>query len=144
MERVEKARQYFQSHFNCAQSVLLAFSEDYGLSESLASRIAQAFGGGLARQGEICGVVTGAMMVIGLKYGKVRAEDDDAREKTYSLTRKFFSLFKEKHGSLICRQLLEVDLSQPGGYELASREGLFNSVCSEIIVSAIQILETIL
>jgi len=144
MERSEKAKQYFQSHFNCAQSVLLAFSPDYSLPESVASRIAQAFGGGLARQGEICGAVTGAIMVIGLKYGKTRAEDDAAREKTYSLTQKFFSLFKEKHGSLICRQLLGVDLSQPGGYELASREGLFNSVCSEIIVSSIQILEKIL
>jgi C_GCAxxG_C_C family probable redox protein len=141
---MEKAKQHFQSHFNCAQSVLLAYSEDYGLSEVLASRIAQAFGGGLARQGEICGAVTGAMMVIGLKYGKTRAEDNAAREKTYCLTQKFFSHFKEKHGSLVCRQLLGVDLSQPGGYELASRQGLFNSVCSEIIVSAIQILEAIL
>lgn len=144
MEKMEKAKQYFQSHFNCAQSVLLAFAPDYGLSEAMASRIAQAFGGGLARQGEICGAVTGAMMVIGLKYGKIRPEDNEAREKTYSLTQEFFSCFQKRYGTLICRQLLGIDLSQPGGYEQASALGLFDSICQKIIASAIQILEELL
>lgn len=144
MEKADKAKEYFRSHFNCAQSVLLAFAPDYGLSEVMASRIAQAFGGGLARQGEICGAVTGAMMVIGLKYGKTRPEDDEAREKTYSLTQEFFSHFKKKHKTLACRQLLGIDLSRPGGYEQASAQGLFDSICQQIISSAIQILEEIL
>lgn len=144
MEKGDKAKEYFRSHFNCAQSVLLAFAPDYGLSEALASRIAQAFGGGLARQGEICGAVTGAMMVIGLKHGKIKPEDNEAREKTYFLTQEFFSHFKKKHNTLLCRQLLGIDLSQPGGYEQASAQGLFDSICQQIIASAIQILEEIL
>lgn len=144
MDRIEKAKNFFQSHYNCAQSILLAFAADFNLPETKASQIAQAFGGGLARQGEICGTVIGALMVIGLKYGKTRPEDDEAREKTYSLARKFISLFKEKHGTLLCRELIGVDLSQPGGYEMASSRGLFNSICSSLIASAIKLLEEIL
>lgn len=144
MDRIEKAKNFFQSHYNCAQSILLAFAADFNLPETKASQIAQAFGGGLARQGEICGTVIGALMVIGLKYGKTRPEDDEAREKTYSLARKFISLFKEKHGTLLCRELIGVDLSQPGGYEMASSQGLFNSICSSLIASAIKLLEEIL
>ncbi len=144
MDKTEKAKQYFQSHFNCAQSVLLTFAPDYGLPEATASRIAQAFGGGLARQGEICGAVTGAMMVIGLKYGKIRPEDNEAREKTYSLTQEFFSRFRKKHGALTCRQLLGIDLSQPDSYEQALARGLFDSICPNLIASSIQILEEIL
>lgn len=144
MEKSEKAKEFFRSHFNCAQSVLLAFAPDYGLPEVMASRIAQAFGGGLARQGEICGAVTGAMMVIGLKYGKIRPEDNEAREKTYSLTQKFLAHFKRKHGAINCRQLLGIDLSQASGYEQACAQGLFDSICSKIIASSIQILEEIL
>ncbi|MCX7974863.1 MAG: C-GCAxxG-C-C family protein [Candidatus Aminicenantes bacterium] len=144
MNRVDKAKKYFQLHYNCAQSVLLAFAPDYELPKAKASKIAQAFGGGLARQGEICGAVTGALMVIGLKYGKIKPEEEEAREKTYSLAQKFFSFFKEKHGALSCRQLLGIDLSQPGGYELASSQGLFMSVCPSLIASAVTILEEIL
>lgn len=144
MNRSEKAKRFFEAHYNCAQSVLLAFAADFDLPEVKASQIAQAFGGGLARQGEICGTIIGALMVIGLKYGKVRPDDEEAREKTYTLARKFISLFKEKHGTLLCRHLIGVDLSQPGGYETAVSQGLFNSICSSLITSTIELLEEIL
>ncbi len=144
MTRQERALTHFQTGFNCAQSVLLAFACELGLSEESASRLAQAFGGGMARTGQTCGAVTGAMLVLGLKHGKVKPEDDAAREKTYALTREFFSLFQAKNGSLLCWQLLGIDLSSPGGHELANSKGLFQTVCPQLIRSSIDILEELL
>ncbi len=144
MNRQEKAAKQFASGFNCAQSVLLAFASELGLPEELASKLAQAFGGGMARTGEICGAVTGGLLVLGLKYGKVKPEDEAAREKTYSLAREFFRSFRARHGSLLCRELLGVDLSQEGGYERASAEKLFHNVCPSLIRSSIRILEELI
>lgn len=144
MNRQEKAAKQFASGFNCAQSVLLAFASELGLPEELASKLAQAFGGGMARTGEICGAVTGGLLVLGLKYGKVKPEDEAAREKTYSLAREFFRSFRARHGSLLCRELLGVDLSQEGGYERASAEKLFQNVCPSLIRSSIRILEELI
>lgn len=144
MNRQQIAVKQFEAGFNCAQSVLLAFALELGLPEELASKLAQAFGGGMALMGDACGAVIGGLMVIGLKYGKVKPEDASAREKTYSLAREFFRSFRTRHGSLLCRELLGVDLSQEGGYERAAAQGLFKTVCPDLISSSIRILEDLI
>ena len=70
MKKSEKAVEYFRNKFNCSQSVLTVFSNEYGLSENDCLKMACAFGGGMGRQQQTCGAVTGALMALGLKYGK--------------------------------------------------------------------------
>ena len=115
-----------------------------GLDRERALRVSGAFGGGMARMGDTCGAVTGAFMVIGLKYGKTRAEDDDARDKTYELAGKFVAGFKERHGSIVCRELLGCDLSNPEGLTIAQEKGLFDTLCPQFVRDATEILEDIL
>ena len=91
----------------------------------------------MARMGEQCGAVTGAFMVIGLKYGKTKAKDDGARDKTYGLAREFVARFQSRHGSIICKELLGYDLSNP-------KEGLFVTLCPHFVRTAAEILEEIL
>lgn len=115
-----------------------------GLDHELALKVAGALGGGMARMGEQCGAVTGAFMVIGLKYGKTKTEDDGARERTYELVGEFVKRFKSRHGSICCRELLGYDLSNPEGRKAAYEQGLFTTLCPQIVKNATEILEEIL
>jgi C_GCAxxG_C_C family probable redox protein len=123
--------------------VLSSFGEDLGLGGELSLRVAGAFGGGMARMGETCGAVTGALMAIGLKYGKVEAEDDEARERTYELARDFVTRFMDRRGSTVCRELLGYNLGIPEERKAAHDRGLFDTVCPELVRDAVEILEEI-
>ena len=94
--------------------------------------------------GETCGVVTGALMAIGLKYGKVKAEDDEARERTYELAREFVTRFTVRHGSTICRELLGYNLSNAEERKAAHDKGLFDTLCPQLVRDAVEIVEELL
>jgi C_GCAxxG_C_C family probable redox protein len=94
--------------------------------------------------GLTCGAVIGALLVIGLKHGRTRAEDDAAKEKTYALVRKLAGEFKARHGSIVCRELMGIDLDTPEGHERALELGLFEKRCSVYVRDAVEILERIL
>lgn len=141
-ERSEKAVSYFEN-FNCAQSVIAACGPDFGLDRETALRIAGGFGGGMGRLGEVCGAVTGAFMVIGLKHGKSHPEDDESetKEKAYALVCEFADRFHARHGSILCRELLGCDIGTPEGSAQAREKGLFGDLCPRLVQSAVEILE---
>jgi len=115
-----------------------------GLDRELALEVAGAFGGGMARMGETCGAVTGAFMVIGLKYGMTKAKDEGARDKTYKLAQELVTRFRSRHGSMVCRELLGYDLSNPEGRKAAFDKGLFFTLCPHLVRDAVEILEQLL
>jgi C_GCAxxG_C_C family probable redox protein len=98
----------FSQGFSCSQSVFSAFAAQFGIAEDLALKIASPFGGGVARQGEVCGAVTGALMVIALKHGTITPEN---KEEIYKISQEFIHRFEEKHGSIVCRKLVGFDIS---------------------------------
>lgn len=115
-----------------------------GLERDLALKVAGAFGGGMARMGETCGAVTGALMVIGLKYGMTQAKDEAARDKTYKLAQEAMTRFKARHDSVVCRELLGYDLSKPKERKAAHDKGLFSTLCPELVRDAVEIVEQLL
>lgn len=141
MKRKEKTRALFKEGFSCSQAVLAAFSEEFGLPAETALRIGQGFGGGIARTADICGAVTGGIMVIGLKYGRTRAEDEAAREKTYALVRELLRRFRARHGTLACKDLLGCDIGTPEGLERSNGSKLHEHLCPLLLDSAVEILE---
>lgn len=144
MDKTSHALAAFDNGFNCAQSVLTAFCGDFELQVEPASRIACGFGGGMGRMAKTCGAVTGAFMVIGLKYGQTLSNDKAAKEKTYVLVRLFSELFMKDHGSIDCGKLLRCDISTTQGSALANEKNLFKTVCPKYVESAVKILEKIL
>ncbi|MHA2408174.1 MAG: C-GCAxxG-C-C family protein [Candidatus Ranarchaeia archaeon] len=144
MKRVEEAVKTFQQGFTCAQAVLSAFGLDYGLSRNLALKIGTPFGAGFARRGDTCGAVTGAMMVIGLEYGRTRIEDEEAKLKTYKKTQEFLQRFEDRHGSIDCRDLLGYDVSKPEELAVVAKEGLCDELCPEFVRVAAEILKNII
>lgn len=100
------AERLFREGYNCSQAVLLAFADVTGLDNDTAAKLASGFGGGLGRMREVCGAVSGAAMVLGLVRGYSDSKDAEAKKQHYKLIQEFAARFKEKNGSIICRELL--------------------------------------
>ncbi len=128
----------FARGFNCAQSIFSAFAAEHGISEDFALRLAAPFGGGMARAGETCGALSGALMVLGMHYAKSRPE---YKEQIYAITREFLERFREQHGSTLCRELVGHDISTPEGLQAARAEDSFGRVCPPIIEQTAKALE---
>ncbi len=144
MSRIEKAVVCFREGFVCSQAVLAAYGEQLGLDTGTALKIADGFGGGMARMGETCGAVTGTFMVIGLKNGGASIEDAQAHETTYGLINEFVRRFRSRNRSIICRELLGCDISTPGGLKSARQQNLFTTICPRYVRDAAEIIEEIL
>lgn len=136
---VDIAAQRFRDGFNCSQSVLLAFADDFGLPPDLALRAAAPFGGGIARTGETCGALTGALMVLGLRHGTTVASDQEAKERQYQLARDLMAQFKRRHGSTLCRELLGCEIVTPEGRQRARDRGLFDDICPRLVADAAEL-----
>jgi len=124
------------------QSVLSVYAEESGLDRETALKLACGFGAGMARMGETCGAVTGALMVIGLRFGSAVPGDNPAKLRTFELIGEFARQFEGRHGSLVCKELLGFDMSTPKGRETAKQPGSFEH-CPQLVQSAAEILEGI-
>jgi C_GCAxxG_C_C family probable redox protein len=143
VNQIETAVSRFADGFNCSQAVLSTYADDLGLDEETALRIAAGFGGGMGRMGETCGAVTGAMMVLGLKFGNT-SPSREAKDQMYARIREFAERFKTRNGSLACRDLLGCDISTAEGHKAAAERGLFTTVCPKLVRDAAEILEEML
>ena len=141
--KVEKSANYFKNGFNCSQAVLASFASDFGLSEEMALKIATQFGGG-ARKGEMCGAVSGALMVLGLKYGHYHWDVPEEKAKAYKIAEDFMNRFIAKKGTVVCRELLGYDVSNPEDMIKIKELDLFKKTCPEMIKCATEIVEQML
>jgi C_GCAxxG_C_C family probable redox protein len=130
-EKVKNASEMFGKLY-CSQAVLGAFCEEYGLDKETAFRISCGLNSGV-RSGEICGAVSGAVLVIGLRYG-------DSAAVCNQKTEEYMNAFKERYGKVVCRDILGCDISTPEGREKATREGLFGTLCADAVANAAQLL----
>ncbi len=139
----EKAVEYYSHNFNCAQGVFTAYATEHGIDEKLALRLAANFGGG-ARKGEMCGAVSGALMVLGLLYGHSESSDTETKANAYAMAEKYMNGFIKENGSVVCRELLGYDLSKPDEREKIMENNLFQTICPEMIRSSVRILDEVL
>ena len=102
----ELARDNFLKGYNCAQAVAIAFSEEMGMGEEQLAKLASSFGGGFGKMREVCGAVSGAMLVYGALRGNSDPEDPVAKKEHYANVRAFADRFKAEHETIICRELL--------------------------------------
>jgi C_GCAxxG_C_C family probable redox protein len=138
--RVSLAHSRFCEGYSCSQSVLAAFAPEFGLDADAALRVSAAFGGGMGRTGGTCGAVTGALMVLGLRYGPT-VVDTMAKELTYAQAREFIARFEARHGATTCADLIGVNISTPEGQAAAREANLFKTTCPGLVASAAAILE---
>ena len=142
MTKKEKALEYFRNSFNCSQSVFTVFGTGRGLSEDTCLKVSCAFGGGMGRMQHTCGAVTGAMMVLGLLFGKGIDDPEDKKTITYALAKDLTDRFRALNGSTICRELLDgLDMNKPDELKKIQENRLFEIRCEKYVTDAISIIE---
>lgn len=133
--RETKAEAFFREGFNCAQAVFCAFADEFGIDLELARRISCGLGGGVGRQREVCGTVTGASLVLGLRHGSDKAV-------VYPFVQDFCARFKAETGSIVCRELLAGTGATAGGAPEARTPAYYRKrPCVELVKLAVRILE---
>jgi C_GCAxxG_C_C family probable redox protein len=128
----------FREGYNCSQSVLSAYAEDLGLPLDAAFRLAAPFGGGIGRQGEVCGAATGALLALGLRHGSA-TPDPKAKEHATVVAAEFVRRFEARTGALRCRELLQADMTTPEGLADARDRKLFTTLCPAFVQAATEI-----
>ena len=113
MDHREKAAELFLQGYNCAQSMLVAYCDVTGLEPDFAARMSSSFGGGMGRMREVCGAVSGMLMVAGLLYGYDTPGDDVSKKAHYQLVQDLAGKFREEAGSIVCRDILKNPPSDP-------------------------------
>lgn len=143
-EKHDLALEHFRNGYNCAQSVLSVLAPDLGLDQDTAMKLSSPFGSGIAYMQETCGAVTGALMAIGLKYGKGEHGTPEDKERAYDFSRHFLTEFKHLHGSVCCRTLMDnLDMSTPEGMAEIVHRNLFQLKCANHVLTAITIAQKI-
>jgi len=124
---------------------LFSFCEELGLDADTALKIACGFGAGMGRKGEVCGAVSGGVMVLGLKYGRGEKEERAQTDATYAKIRELIDRFCAKHGSCICRELLSgCNLATPEGQTYYWENQCFNGICRPCVRDAAEIVADLL
>lgn len=140
----EKAKEYFLEGYNCSQAVVLAYHEELGLDKETAARLASSFGGGMGRLREVCGCVSGMLLVAGMKDGYSDPKDPAAKKAHYELVQKLAGAFREENGSIICRELLGLDhKSDAPTPEARTKEYYAKRPCADLAANAARILDEI-
>ncbi len=141
----EKAKEYFLEGYNCAQSVVMAYHEDLGLDPEMAAKMASSFGGGMGRLREVCGAVSGSLLVAGLLKGYSDPRDQEGKTAQYELVQKLAAAFKEKNGTFICRELLGLDHQSDVPVPEARTAAYYEKrPCADLVADAARILDEIL
>lgn len=141
MNQIKTAAAHFSSGKNCTQSVLLAFADELGLDEKQVFRLASGFGGGIAKNGHVCGAVSGAVMVMGMKYTGESLIPDEANSKTYERVNRFMEEFIKEKGSINCKDIIDgLELSTPEGRAEWKRRNLHDLICLPVVEKVVDIL----
>jgi C_GCAxxG_C_C family probable redox protein len=140
-----QAVELFKNDYNCTQSVLSVFSEELGIKKDLALKLASPFGAGIAYMQETCGAVSGALMAIGLKFGKGENGTNEDKAIAYDMSHHFMAEFKKKHKTICCHELLDgINMSTPEGMKEIMELDYFRIRCACYVIDAVKITENII
>ena len=142
MTRREKAMQLFEEGYNCAQSVFLAFEDLHGIDRKTAAKLSSSFGGGMGRLRELCGAVSGMCMTAGVLYGYDDPKASTEKSEHYGRIQELAKAFEEKNGSIVCRELLGLEVKRETPVpEARTAEYYKKRPCKELVGDAAEILE---
>lgn len=146
-KRAKQAGLYFVEGYNCAQAVAITFADELNMEKEDVAKLISSFGGGMGRLREVCGAVSGALLVLGWLKGYSDPNDDEAKKKHYALVQEFAKRFKAMHGSIVCREMLRgVPLKQENSPvpEERTEEYYKTRPCARFVEDAVMVLEDLL
>ena len=140
-EKTDKAKELFKSGYNCSQAVLGVFCEELGLDFETAMKIASSFGGGMGRMREVCGTVSGMFMAAGLAFASA-SDSPVEKGEHYKRIQELAKRFKDKNGSIICRELLQGIESSSDPKPSPRTENYYKKrPCIELVGDSVEIFE---
>lgn len=140
-KKSEKAKELFKQGYNCSQAVLGVFCEEFGLDFETAMKIASSFGGGMGRMREVCGTVSGMFMAAGLAFAS-SSDSASTKGEQYKRIQELAKKFKDKNGSIICRELLQGIESSSSPVPSERTETYYKKrPCIELVGDAVEIFE---
>ena len=141
MDHAMYAAELFLNGSNCAQAVAVAFCDVTGLDPKFTARMISSFGGGMGRMREVCGAVSGMLMVAGLLYGYDDPGEEDVYKKAhYALVQALAGDFREQVGSIVCREILKNPPSAPNPTPRTA-EFYRQRPCARMVMLAARILD---
>lgn len=140
MDHSTLAAQLFLDGYSCSQAVMAAFCDLTGMDRATAVRLTAPFGGGIGRMREVCGAVSGMMMVVGLLYGFEPSQDSAAKTAHYHLVQDLAEQFRQEAGSIICREILKNPPADPNPSPRTA-EYYASRPCARMVMLAAEILD---
>lgn len=134
MDYRKKAENLFKEGYSCAQSVFCAFSDELGIDFETALKLSSSFGGGMGRLREVCGAVSAMFMIVGLKYGYTSPTDKTAKTEHYERIQNLAQEFKNKNKTIICRELLGLDVQTDSPVPQDRTESYYQTRPCEMLV----------
>lgn len=131
------AGELFKCGYNCAQSVFAAHAAKFGIDTDTALKLSAPLGGGVGRMREVCGAFSACAMLLGLKKASAEPSAERKRE-IYELTQKLAEEFKRENGSIICRDILNLqkDAPTPPTPDARTAEYYAKRPCLRVVESA--------
>ena len=137
MNLVEQIAARYAAGCSCAQAVFSGLAPRCGLPAEQAARIAASFGGGIARQGQMCGALSGALMALGLRFGHTcPPPGPDAKQRSLLLSQDLIARFRSRMGEITCPGLLGFDLNDATLNATAEQAGTFKRICPGAVRAA--------
>lgn len=143
LKRAQRAKELFKTGLNCSQSVVGAFADVIGLDETQAVKLSAGLGGGVGRQREVCGAVSGAAVILGFVFS---GESGTDKKRAYEKVREFSDEFRRRNRFIVCRELLGLDESAKEGAVPSERTAQYyeKRPCGDLVFDAAEILEAML
>ena len=140
MDHGIRAAELFLEGRSCSQAVVLAFKDVTGLDDHFAAKMAASFGGGMGRMREVCGAVSGMLMVLSILYGYDTPGDDVSKKALYTEVQALAGKFREEVGAIVCREILKNPPSDPNPTPRTA-EFYAKRPCARMVVTAGKLLD---
>lgn len=134
-ETVQLSASYAEKGFLCSEAVLRALSKYLEIQSNIIPQIATGFGAGIGRAGEVCGALTGGVMGLGLKFGRVKMSAEPAERPVHWFATELATQFKAEFGHLRCRDLLGLDVSSREALRRYREQKMWENQCREFITT---------
>lgn len=143
-QRSERAKALFLEGYNCAQAVVGAFSEELSTDFGTLMKTVSSFGGGMGRLREVCGAVSGMFFVAGALFGYSDPKAKEEKTEHYRLIQTLAAKFREKNGSIVCRELLGEGGKQVTHIPAERTQAYYKKrPCAELVSDAVLVLEEV-
>ena len=138
-DTISLSKKMAEKGFLCSEAVFKAIASAQGSTSELIPKVATGFAAGLGRSGEICGALSGAILGLGIKYGRNTPKDPPLGRRPYWFATELIQKFKERAGAVTCVGILGLDLSDPEDLETYYRLNHWSTTCRKLIMESTEI-----